>query len=89
MGKERVWEHTIQRLVQQHPKKGAQLSHSSKFAVHCVASTSHPGGGKHCETSLKLAGEIVVVFCRQFIGGNGIFLSCKEAGLQVFERTSR
>ncbi len=23
MGKERVWEHTIQRLVQQHPKKGA------------------------------------------------------------------
>ena len=25
----RVWEHTIQRLVQQHPKKGTQLSHSN------------------------------------------------------------
>ncbi len=27
-----------------------------------MTSTSHPGGGKHCETSLKLAGEIVCFF---------------------------
>ncbi len=26
VGKERIWEHTIQRLVQQHPKKGAPIN---------------------------------------------------------------